>query len=231
MIVEDDLSVLEINRRFTERVEGYEVCGMATRIAEAKEMLEILKPDLLLLDIYFPEENGIDFLWYIRANHRDVDVILITAGKELAYVQEAIRGGAIDYIVKPILFDRFEDTLGRYLEYRRKTKQIENVESQRQVDSLLRTVNRPQQSPEDVGEAGDNDSVPKGIDPLTLQKVKANVKKHGKDGVTAEEMGRMIGASRTTARRYLEYLVSVGFIRADLTYGSVGRPERRYYSR
>jgi len=48
--------------------------------------------------------------------------------------------------------------------------------------------------------------------------------------VTAEELGKMIGASRSTARRYLEYLVSKGEAAADLSYGVVGRPERVYRS-
>jgi CitB family two-component system response regulator CitT len=46
--------------------------------------------------------------------------------------------------------------------------------------------------------------------------------------VSAEEMGEMMGASRTTARRYLEYLTSTGEGSTELEYGIVGRPERRY---
>ncbi|MGB2130978.1 MAG: two-component system response regulator, partial [Marinobacterium sp.] len=45
---------------------------------------------------------------------------------------------------------------------------------------------------------------------------------------SAEEVGTAIGASRTTARRYLEYLVSTRELEAGVNYGSVGRPERRY---
>jgi two-component system CitB family response regulator len=47
-------------------------------------------------------------------------------------------------------------------------------------------------------------------------------------GVSAEEIGNIIGTSRTTARRYLEYLVEQKKARPDLVYGTVGRPERRY---
>ncbi|MDS8902257.1 HTH domain-containing protein, partial [Streptococcus pneumoniae] len=49
------------------------------------------------------------------------------------------------------------------------------------------------------------------------------------DGVTAEKMGEEMGASRTTARRYLEYLVSTDDCYAELGYGIVGRPERKYF--
>jgi len=54
------------------------------------------------------------------------------------------------------------------------------------------------------------------------------VAKQCRDGLTTEEVGRHIGISRTTVRRYLEYLVSIGQVSADISYGSVGRPERIY---
>lgn len=76
----------------------------------------------------------------------------------------------------------------------------------------------------------DQPMLPKGIQPLTLEKVLMVVKRC-QDGVTAEEVGRQIGTSRTTARRYLEYLVSTGQVLADIVYGSVGRPERIYKKR
>jgi two-component system CitB family response regulator len=64
---------------------------------------------------------------------------------------------------------------------------------------------------------------------LTLEKVKYEVNQLDDDGVNAEAMGLQIGISRTTARRYLEYLVSQGAVRPNLVYGSVGRPERMYF--
>jgi two-component system, CitB family, response regulator len=56
------------------------------------------------------------------------------------------------------------------------------------------------------------------------------VQAHSEQGLTAEQVGKHLGASRTTARRYLEYLVSIKRIRADHTYGAIGRPERKYYA-
>ena len=69
---------------------------------------------------------------------------------------------------------------------------------------------------------------PKGIDPLSLEKVKTILSQID-GGITAEEMGEQMGASRTTARRYLEYLVSINEVVAELEYGIVGRPERKYF--
>lgn len=47
-------------------------------------------------------------------------------------------------------------------------------------------------------------------------------------GTTAEKLGKDMGLSRSTARRYLEHLVSEQKVYTDLIYGTVGRPERRY---
>ena len=69
--------------------------------------------------------------------------------------------------------------------------------------------------------------LPKGIDPVTLDKILEEMKKEiGK--FTSEEMSERVGVSRTTARRYLEYLVSLGSLEVDVSYGGVGRPERIY---
>ena len=69
----------------------------------------------------------------------------------------------------------------------------------------------------------------KGVDALTLEKIRSvfSVYSHA---LNAEEVGESIGASRTTARRYLEFLVSNNELAAEVSYGSVARPERKYKS-
>lgn len=71
-------------------------------------------------------------------------------------------------------------------------------------------------------------TLPKGIDGVTLDKIRALFESAEAKDLTADEAGERIGASRTTARRYLEYLITTGELNADLNYGSVGRPERCY---
>jgi len=78
----------------------------------------------------------------------------------------------------------------------------------------------------DKGTAGE---LPKGIDPLTLAKITAVFDGSPGCGLSADEAGKMIGASRTTARKYLEYLISTGLLAIRIEYGTIGRPERRYY--
>ncbi len=81
------------------------------------------KPDLILLDVYLPKENGIDLLKWIRKQDIDIDIILITADKSIERIQEAFRGGVVDYLIKPFNFERFKESLiqfkGRYYEFKK----------------------------------------------------------------------------------------------------------------
>ncbi len=62
LIVEDDIRIADLHRRFIERVEGCKVVAIAHRLDDAREMAEALEPHLILLDLYFPEGPGTDFL-------------------------------------------------------------------------------------------------------------------------------------------------------------------------
>jgi two-component system CitB family response regulator len=220
LIVEDDLRIAEIHRRFVEKIEGFQVMGIAVNESQAKEQVEILQPDLILLDIFFPDMSGLDFLHYVQQHCNHTDVIMITAAKEVEMVSEAIRGGVFDFIIKPAVFDRFVKTLQEYTSFHRQLQALQRDKSlitQQEIDNLLgRSVTGKTKA-----------SLPKGIDKLTLDKILLVIKEI-EEGLTAEQVGKEVGVSRTTARRYLEYVVSQGEVMADLSYGMVGRPERIY---
>lgn len=220
LIVEDDPKIAEIHRHFTAKVDGFSVCGIAGTLEDAEKMSELLSPDLILLDLYFPEGLGMEILWKLRSRQQATDVILITAAKELEPLQEAMRGGIFDYILKPVMFSRFEEALERFRHHHLQFSQGTALE-QRDVDRLLHPYQDKQ-----PGEP----TTPKGIDPLTLKKIEAVFTSGDDEGLSAEEAGEKTGVSRTTARRYLEYMTTTGHLSAELIYGAVGRPERRYFS-
>ncbi|QJT08741.1 response regulator [Oceanidesulfovibrio marinus] len=220
LIVEDDPRIADLHRRFTERVEGFAVAGIAEGLSDAMDMVDSLQPDLVLLDLYFPEGTSMDLLHHIRGQGMETDVIYITAAKEVAPLRQAMRGGVFDYIIKPVIASRFHESLEKYRWYRSRLSHMDVVE-QCTVDSL-----RP--AAKNIGEG--KEDLPKGIDALTLEKICAVF--HSKDasaGLSAEDVAARVGVSRSTSRRYLEYLVSVDFLVPDVVYGSVGRPERRYF--
>ncbi len=219
VIAEDDPKIAEIQSRFIDKIEGFEVVGIGNSIAESEEIIDVFRPDLVLLDVFFPDGNGVDLMWKIRRSYKNIDVIFITAAKEVETLQEAIRGGAFDYVLKPMTFSRFQSTLNKFFEHRHKFEKITSLD-QTEVDQIIHPAQDSVQT--DV-------RMPKSINALTLERVEDEVSKLDKDGVNAEAMGLQIGISRTTARRYLEFLVSKGKVKPSLVYGSVGRPERLYF--
>ncbi|OLQ88300.1 two-component system response regulator [Vibrio panuliri] len=215
MIIEDDLKIAQLHQRYIEQLDGFQVVGIATTQADALLQIEVLQPHLIILDVYLPDGSGLDILTFLRSDKHRCDVILVTAARDVETLQQAMRGGVIDYLLKPVIFSRLELALKKYQEQKLQLHNLSDVD-QRLVDKMLQAhSNEPLQV-----------RLPKGIDSVTLDKIRGLFSQAL--SLTAEDAGAQIGASRTTARRYLEYLISTGELVADLHYGSVGRPERTY---
>lgn len=89
------------HQSFVDRFECFEVTGIANCLAETRLLLTTLEPDLILLDVYFADSNGIEVLKELRTAGTAVDVILITAAREVEMLHQALRGGALAYLIKP----------------------------------------------------------------------------------------------------------------------------------
>ncbi|MDN3648444.1 response regulator [Reinekea marina] len=215
-IIEDDPKIAEIQRRFLDKIDNVELVGIAHSVEDANAIIEVFQPHLVLLDVYLPDGNGLDLLRQWRADNSPLDVILITAAKEVDVLRNALRSGVFEYILKPLVFERLEEAINNY---QRHLDRLNNLNSLRQdeLDSLISNTDRKPKTTK---------RLPKGIDALTLDKVREILTLH--QDFNAEEVGQQIGASRTTARRYLEFLVGSEEAIAEISYGQVGRPERRY---
>jgi len=220
IIAEDDHQIAEIQQRFLERIGGVELVGIANTIIEAEDMVQVFQPDLILLDIQFPEGSGLDLLTSLRTNNTATDVILITAATEVQTLTTALRNGVFDYILKPLNFARLESSIKKYQAHLKKLSNLDNI-AQSEVDEFI----NPSQSP--AHNKNEEIILPKGIDAITLESIRTLFKDQ-KETLTAENVSQRIGSGRTTARRYLEYLVANKFLTANVSYGTVGRPERRY---
>ncbi|QGQ47984.1 response regulator [Metabacillus sediminilitoris] len=222
MIIEDDETAIKIYEKFTHKIDGFQVVATTSTGKQALELINVFTPDLILLDVFLPDIKGTDLLWEIRKQLRSVDVILITAANDVDTVSEAIRGGAFSYLMKPIMIDKFLDTLEKYKETRLALLNLTTVE-QEDVNSFFR-MNSREEHVVDMEKAG---GLPKGIDKHTLKKVRQSMKEM-KDSINAEEFAKILGASHSTVRRYLEYLVANDEMEVEILYGTIGRPERRY---
>ncbi|KMK78010.1 response regulator [Alkalihalobacillus pseudalcaliphilus] len=217
LVAEDDFRVAEIHRHYLQELPGIKY---VERTANANETLLKLKDwpvDLLLLDVYLPDKLGTEMMEDFKKENPDLQIILITAATDMDIVKKAYLSGAVDYLVKPIALERLAEAVKK-AEANLKILQSEGEATQKIVDDLFQAKRLKLEKVEDY---------PKGIDQLTLEKVKV-VLEEQREGMAAEEVGQAIGVSRTTSRRYLEYLISVGEAKAELAYGIVGRPERKY---
>lgn len=216
LIAEDDFRVADIHEQFLKKVKGTEVAGKTSNCKETLAAVKKYKPDLIILDNYMPDGLGIDLIEEIREINKQTDIILVSAANEKEYFETAVRRGVKGIIIKPASLERFTSTIQKYMDDRSNLESKEKIE-QSFLDEFF-----------GIRCSEGSAVVTKGIDPLTLEKVKS-ILKQNQNGITAEMMGEKMGASRTTARRYLEYMISVDECYAELVYGIVGRPERNYY--
>ena len=114
LVVDDDFMVAKVHGAFVGRTPGFEVAGMAHTGTAALDAAEELHPDLVLLDIHLPDLSGIEVLRRLREQHPDVDVLVISAAKEVETVRTALRGGVVNYLLKPFDQDALRDRLQQY---------------------------------------------------------------------------------------------------------------------
>jgi len=83
----------------------------ASNGAEAFELYEQKKPDIILSDIHMPILNGIDFVKKVRQTNRDIPIVMITAHTDKKYLLEAVELHMEKYIVKPIELESLFEVL------------------------------------------------------------------------------------------------------------------------
>ncbi|MEW9121071.1 MAG: response regulator [Thermotaleaceae bacterium] len=215
LIVEDDPMVQEINRRFINKIKGFRVAAIASNGDEALKKMSKEEPQLILLDIFMSRMDGLTTLREIRKKGINADVILITADKSMDTIQEAIRYGVVDYIIKPFKFERFKEALQNYKRLKERLEKTE-IFQQEDLDKLL----NPQP------ESGE-EQLPKGLNQVTLDSILSFLQQNH-EYFTSMELAQALGIARVTARRYLEYLSENKIVEIELEYGNVGRPIHKY---
>ncbi|NWJ40213.1 MAG: response regulator [Geothrix sp.] len=220
LLVEDDPMVAELNRLYLGRVPGFEMVASARSASEALDLLRTHTVDLLLLDIFMPGQSGLELMEEIRRQALDVDVIFVTAARDAATIDRALKLGAVDYLIKPFEFERLKQAFERYGETRRLIREGQTLD-QTELDKRL--ARRPAERPATQG-------LPKGLDRNTLDKVLQAIAAWQGDPswFTSEEIGQQVGISRVSVRKYFEFLCTLKVLRMEPGYGTGGRPVHRF---
>jgi response regulator of citrate/malate metabolism len=218
LVVDDDFRVASVHQGFVERVPGFRVTGVAHTAAEALELARELQPDLVLMDIYLPDGDGLQVVRSLLDGDAPPTVIVISAATDVAAVRLAVQLGAVHYLVKPFGFAALAERLTairtaheHFADWPAEATQ----EDVSRVFDLLRPARQPAQSAERSRLAP------------TLRLVYDAIVSSGRD-LSASEIAQSVGISRATAQRYLAQLEQSGLIELELRYGSTGRPEHRY---
>ncbi|MEK3837227.1 MULTISPECIES: response regulator [unclassified Paenibacillus] len=217
LIVEDDPMVSEMNKFYLEQVEGFRAQGWASSASEALERLEEQPYDLILLDIYMKDSNGLELLAEIRHRGIKIDVIVISAASDKESIREALQNGAVDYLIKPFEFPRFRAALNGYREQNKLFRSQERL-NQSELDRLSRFKQERTTSQE----------LAKGFTRQTLQTIWRAVEACGTELFSAEDISAVSGISRVSTGKYLVGLTEMGVLEMDLVYGSIGRPVQKY---
>ena len=217
LVVDDDFMVARLHSSVVARQPGFEVAGVASTGADALRAVAETKPDLVLLDIYLPDMTGLEVLRRLReSNGAAVDVIVISAARDLDTLRQALHGGVFQYLVKPFEIESLRRRLDEYAAHRADLSDLVEPR-QDDVDRVFRAQPGRGVQP-----------LPKSISAETTALVVQALERATDSGLSATECADATGLSRSSTRRYLEHLVGVGSAEVKPRYGVAGRPERRY---
>lgn len=116
LIIEDEETLCESLKRVLSK-EGY-IVDTAGSAESALEIFEKGHYDLIITDIILPGISGIEFLKKVKERHAEQIIVIITAYASLETAVEALRSGAYDYIVKPIIHEELKQIVKNALEQR-----------------------------------------------------------------------------------------------------------------
>ncbi|GAA0737174.1 response regulator [Clostridium oceanicum] len=215
LIIEDDPMVAEINKIYTEKNKNFEVYKICNNGADALTLLSKTKIDLIILDVFMPKMNGIEFLKKIREKGILLDVIIVTSSHDADKLDTVLKFGAIDYLIKPFKYERFNSALENFLNKHtllNKNKEINQCD----IDKLTKFKGKTLPV-----------NLPKGFHKITLSRI-STFMKNNNYYFTSEEVATKLNLSKVTTRKYLNYMEEINLISSNIKYGTIGRPTTEY---
>lgn len=220
LVVDDDFRVASVHQAFVERVPGFRVIGQAHSAAEATELGRVLQPDVVLMDIYLPDGDGLEVLRALLSGPRPPTALVISAASDVESVRTALRLGAVHYLAKPFAFAALAERLASIRDAQGRLGDWPAEPTQRDIDEVyarLRSGAPDEALPRTASLAPTLRAV---LDALTPE-----------ESSSASDVAARVGISRATAQRCLTQLEDSGLVDLRLKYGSTGRPEHRYIRR
>lgn len=220
LIVEDDPMVAMINQNYIEMIKDFEVIGCVVDEIDVLNSLKSNNVDLIILDVFLPNSNGLDILKKIREQQYLTDVIMVTAANGIQGVKKAMAYGVIDYLVKPFQKNRFNEAIDKFLT-KKSFFQTTSTFNDANLNQDKIDIFYTKPSVEDL-------ELPKGLHEKTLKIILDFLLKEPNKTWTIREISRELSISNVTIKKYMNYLENIKKISSTLTHGNIGRPEYIY---
>lgn len=218
IIVEDDPMVAQLNAQYLSQLPQLKVEGIFSNGRDALAFLKSHSIELAIVDVYMPMLNGLELLRNIRGSGIQTAVIMITAATEMNVVEEALRLGIEDYIIKPFAYTRLQEAVQRYRSKASLVRSSTKV-NQAVVDQLLSNDSPAETVVRDLR---------KGLNAKTLQAIENHLRNDLQGAHTCESISAASGLSKVTVRHYLSYLIEIGQLDSSIDYETGGRPRILY---
>jgi len=139
LLIDDEAPAVELLEKYASMIDQLEVVGTSHSAVKAFDMLKDTSVDLMFVDIQMPVLNGIDF---IKSLKNPPAIILTTAYRE--YALDGYELDIIDYLLKPIAFDRFLKAVDKFRERTTvvTTNPVTTTTVEKQPDHIFFNVNR-----------------------------------------------------------------------------------------
>ena len=137
LLADDEPIARRIIKAHLEKVEGFALAGECSNALECFSLLQAQHVDLLFLDIQMPQLTGLDLL---RSLHQRPKVIIISAHRE--YALEGFELDVIDYLLKPVSFERFLKALGKFKQRQQQAATLPLSPKEESVDHLFIRADR-----------------------------------------------------------------------------------------
>ncbi|EZH72111.1 chemotaxis protein CheY [Aquimarina atlantica] len=124
IIVDDEPTAREIISSHLSKIDRIEVIATCSNALEAFNCINTQKVDLIFLDINMPEISGISFA---KSINKDIKIIFTTAYRE--YAIDGFDLHAVDYLLKPIAYERLLNAIHNYFEVYHKTESSKTIET------------------------------------------------------------------------------------------------------
>ncbi|MDO4549317.1 MAG: response regulator, partial [Clostridia bacterium] len=210
IIAEDDPIVALFNQHFLSRFNEIEIVSVFFNGKQALEYLLSNSVNLAVVDITMPGMNGTQLVREARERGVTTDFIVVTAANDIAHIDEMVRYGIVDYLIKPFTMERFSAAITKYLAKNRLFTGKREL-SQGEIDRII-----GKDTPE-------TSALPKGMQEATMNTLLGCIRQSGNARHTCESISRETSLSKVTVRRYLNYLVKSGVLNSEVDYETGGR--------